>query len=213
METFTHPRRARSVLVAVCVVVAFVLGSIPFSFGLGRLFLRVDIRGYGDGNPGAGNAWRAGGWRVGVPGAILDYSKGAAPVAVAHYGLGMSAWALVPVAAAPVLGHAFSPWLRGRGGKAIAATFGIWSALTLLPGFLCLAVTMGIFWRLQKADGWATVAGLLGLLTYLLIFAPYAYLLAIWALTSATVMWKQRRDLMEPVHFRALSPREKAGEP
>ena len=183
-------------------MIAFILGSVPFAFWLGRLFLRVDIRRYGDGNPGAGNAWRAGGWQVGVPGAILDYLKGAAPVAVAHYVLGISAWSLVPVALAPVLGHAFSPFLRGRGGKAVAATFGIWSALTLLPGFLCLGVSMGIFWRLQKADGWATVAGLLGLLAYLLVFAPDAYLLAIWAVDAAVVTWKHRRDLREPVRLR-----------
>lgn len=195
--------------VPIYTMVAFILGSVPFAFWLGHLFLRVDIRRYGDGNPGAGNAWRAGGWRVGVPGAVLDYSKGAAPVAVAHYVLGMSAWALVPVAIAPVLGHAFSPILRGRGGKAVAATFGIWSALTLLPGFLSLGVTMGIFWRLQRADGWATVAGLVGLLTYILIFAPEAYLLAIWTVNAAVVTWKHRQDLREPVRLRALRPSEK----
>lgn len=193
-----------AVTVIVWSMIAFLLGSMPFAFWLGRIALRVDIRGYGDGNPGAGNAWRAGGWKVGVPGAILDYSKGAAPVAVGHYVLGLSAWALVPVALAPVLGHAFSPVLRGRGGKAVAVTFGIWSALTLLAGFLTLGLTMGIFWRLQKADGWATVAGLVGLLAYLMIFAPAAYLLAVWTLNAGVIIWKSRRDLREPVQLRAL---------
>lgn len=185
-------------------IVGFVLGSVPFALWLGYVALRVDIRGFGDGNPGAGNAWRAGGWRLGIPGAILDYSKGAAPVAVAHYVFGLSAWALLPVAIAPVLGHAFSPLLRGRGGKAVAVTFGIWSALTLLPGFLTLGVTMGILWRVQKADVWSMMAGLLGLLTYLLIFAPAAYLLGIWALNTGVLIWKSRRDLREPVQLRAF---------
>ena len=86
-------------------------------------------------------------------------------MALAHYSFGVSSWALVPVALAPVLGHAFSPFLRGRGGKAVAASFGIWSALTLLAGFLTLGLAMGFFWALQKADGWATAFGLGGLFT------------------------------------------------
>ncbi len=187
----------------VVTIAGFLVGSVPFAFCLGRLLMRVDVRRWGDGNPGAGNAWRAGGWRLGVPGAILDYGKGAAPVAVAHYVLGVSGWFLVPVALAPVLGHAFSPLLRGRGGKAVAVTFGIWSALALLPGFLTLGVTMGIVWRLQRADGWSAVAGFVGLLAYLLIFNPHVYLLALWALNAAVVMWKIRRDLREPMRLRA----------
>ncbi|MBM4467527.1 MAG: hypothetical protein FJ014_18565, partial [Chloroflexi bacterium] len=54
-------------------VLGFVLGSMPFSFWLGRLFAQADIRHYGDGNPGAANAWRAGGWRLGLPASLLDY--------------------------------------------------------------------------------------------------------------------------------------------
>lgn len=42
------------------------VGAMPFSVWLGKLFLRSDIRRYGDGNPGAVNAWRAGG-RSGSP--------------------------------------------------------------------------------------------------------------------------------------------------
>jgi glycerol-3-phosphate acyltransferase PlsY len=193
-----------TVTVLICAMVAFLLGSVPFALWLSRLTLRVDIRRYGDGNPGAGNAWRAGGWRLGVPGALLDYSKGALPVAIAHYSLGVSRWALAPVALAPVVGHAFSPFLRGRGGKAVAATFGIWSVLISLAGVLTLGVTMGFFWALQKADGWSTVLGLGGLLTYLLVFAPHPYLLAIWTVDTGVVTWKHRRDLREPVRLRAF---------
>jgi len=62
---------------------------------------------------------------------------------------------------------------------------------------------MGLFWRVQKADGWATVAGFVGLLTYLLIFSPDAHLLAVWALNAGVVIWKIRRDLRKPVRLRA----------
>ncbi|MBM4430237.1 MAG: zinc ABC transporter substrate-binding protein [Chloroflexi bacterium] len=58
------------------VILGFVLGAILFSLLLGRLFLLVDIRHSGDGNPGAANAWRAGTWRLGVPAVLLDFLKG-----------------------------------------------------------------------------------------------------------------------------------------
>ncbi len=99
-------------------VVGFVCGSLMFAYWLGRLWLHVDIRDYGDGNPGAGNAWRAGGWRLGLPAALLDYAKAAIPVALAHYGAGIDGWGIVPVALAPVLGHAFSPFMGFRAARA-----------------------------------------------------------------------------------------------
>lgn len=44
----------------------FLLGAVPFSAWLARL-VGADVRRYGDGNPGAANAWRAGGWKIGLP--------------------------------------------------------------------------------------------------------------------------------------------------
>ncbi|NIV30941.1 MAG: hypothetical protein GWN58_16055, partial [Anaerolineae bacterium] len=98
---------------------AYLLGAIPFPFWLGRLAARRDIRSFGDGNPGAINAWKAGGWRVGLPALLLDYLKGAVPVGLAHFQYSLSGWCLVPVALAPVLGHASTPFLKFRGGKAV----------------------------------------------------------------------------------------------
>ncbi|NIN63619.1 MAG: hypothetical protein GTO63_02660, partial [Anaerolineae bacterium] len=97
-------------------LVGFLIGSLPFSVWIGRLFLRTDIRRFGNGNPGAANAWRAGRWQTGIPALLLDYSKGALPVGLAHFKVGLGGWELVPVALAPVLGHAFSPLLHFRGG-------------------------------------------------------------------------------------------------
>ena len=58
--------------------VGFLSGSLMFSVWIARLFLAADIRRFGDGNPGSGNVWRAGGgWRLGIPAALLDYGKAA----------------------------------------------------------------------------------------------------------------------------------------
>ena len=54
----------------------FLIGSIPFSYIIGKL-AKIDIRNFGDNNPGAKNAFLAGGIRLGLPAGILDFLKGA----------------------------------------------------------------------------------------------------------------------------------------
>jgi glycerol-3-phosphate acyltransferase PlsY len=184
-------------------VAGFALGSIPFSYWLGRYALREDIRDYGDGNPGGANAWRAGTWRLGIPAVLLDYLKGAVPVSLARYRCGVTDWALVPVALAPVLGHAFSPFLRLRGGKAIAATFGIWTALTLWEGPTVLGLSVGIFQRLQVVDGWTVMLGMAAWLGWLLLRGTGTLpLLAVWCGNMAILIWKLRQELRRPPQLR-----------
>ncbi len=102
------------------VLIAFLCGSLPFSVWLGKLFLKVDVRQYGDGNPGAANVFRSGSKAVGLLALMLDVSKAAAPVGLSYYNLGIRGIPMYLIAIAPMLGHVFSPFLRFRGGKAIA---------------------------------------------------------------------------------------------
>jgi glycerol-3-phosphate acyltransferase PlsY len=165
---------------------------------VGRALAGVDIRAYGDGNPGAANAWRAGGWRSGVPALALDYLKGALPVAAAHHLCGVSGWGLVPVALAPILGHAFSPFLRFKGGKAIAVSFGIWSGLTLWRAPLVLGAVLTIAVALKEKGPCALVAGLAALLAYLVLAGYPPAIVAVWAGNAAVLVLKHRQELMAP---------------
>lgn len=181
-------------------LLGFLSGSLPFSVWLGRWIARVDIRCYGNGNPGATNAWRAGGWRAGLPAMLLDYLKGAVPVSLACFWVGIEGWSLLPVALAPVLGHAFSPFLRFRGGKAMAATFGIWTGLTLWVGPTTLGLTLALAFALTTADAWSVILGMLALLLSLLLQGASAPFLAVWAGNLAVVLWKYRHGLRTPIH-------------
>ncbi len=184
-------------------VVGFVLGSIPFSVWLGRLALHRDIRNYGDGNPGAANVWRAGGWRAGVVALLLDCLKGAVPVGLARFHAGLSGWELAPVAVAPILGHAVSPFLHFRGGKAIAATFGVWTALTLWQGPLVLGLCLGLFYMLQRNDGWAVMLGMIGVLAYFVLTRQASSpILPVWAANTAIFTWKHWPDLQRGIELR-----------
>lgn len=193
-------------------VVAFGCGAMPLSVWLGQLILGKDIRSYGDGNPGAANAWRAGSWRLGAPAVALDYLKAAVPVGAARFWGGVSVWALVAVALAPVVGHAFSPWLRFRGGKAVAVTFGVWTALSLWEAPTVLGFCLAALVLVQSVDAWSTMLGMLGLLAYLLWRHAGAPTLAVWAGNALVLAWKHHSDLarrprLRPSVLKALGRR------
>ena len=101
---------------------AYLLGAVSPAATLAR-WRGVDLRASGSGNPGATNVGRALGPRWGVLVGALDVLKGAVPAAVALALVDRPA--AYVVAAAAVLGHVTSPFLRGRGGKGVATSLGV----------------------------------------------------------------------------------------
>jgi|FaiFalDrversion2_1042247.scaffolds.fasta_scaffold02125_3 glycerol-3-phosphate acyltransferase PlsY len=101
---------------------AYLLGSLPFAYWAARA-RGVDIFTVGTGNPGAANVFRVVSRPLGVLVLLLDIFKGFAAVGVGRLvGLG-EGW-LTALGAAAVLGHAFSPFLRLRGGAGLATAVG-----------------------------------------------------------------------------------------
>jgi glycerol-3-phosphate acyltransferase PlsY len=179
-------------------LLAFFCGSVPFSLLIGFWMLKVDVRRYGDGNPGGSNVIRAGGWRVGIPAVLLDSIKGAAPVGIAYFLMSIQDWRIVPIAIAPVAGHAFSPWLRFRGGKAIAVTFGVWTGLTLGVAPIMLGIFLLLTYFTVAVNGWAVILAMLGLLGGLLLSHYGSVFLGVWLGNVAILTFTHRRDLAQP---------------
>jgi glycerol-3-phosphate acyltransferase PlsY len=133
------------VLVSGLLVVAYLIGSIPFSFLVVRLMTGEDIRRVGSRNVGATNVARSFGKLPGVIALVLDMAKGYAAVAIARWVTGTPAWPLpTGVDASPlhsqafwismcgliaVLAHMFPVWLRFHGGKGVATATGAFLAL------------------------------------------------------------------------------------
>ncbi len=184
------------------VVVAFASGSLPFAVWLGKRVAGRDVRGVGDGNPGAVNAWRAGGWRLGVLVLLLDFLKGALPVAAAHFGARLSGAALAAVAVAPVAGHAFSPFLRFRGGKALTVSFGALAGLTLGHLPIVLGLFMVVFYFVLRTDAWAVMFSLAGLGAHLLVSFPEPALLMAGFGIAVVLAVKHAPALRQPPRLR-----------
>ncbi|RME90047.1 MAG: hypothetical protein D6770_03315 [Anaerolineae bacterium] len=181
----------------------FILGSIPFSFLLVHFWVHRDIRTVGDGNPGATNAWKAGGWPVGLSAVALDISKGFAPLYLARRMAGLEGWALLPVALAPILGHALQPWLKFHGGKALATSGGAWIAwigLRTLPIYASLTLPA---LALQVEHAWAAFAGMFALLGYTLWFVESPPLTAFACINLCIIAWTHRRELRHAPRLRA----------
>jgi len=175
-----------SVLLA---VLAFWLGACPFSVWLGRWFLGKDIRDYGDGNPGAANVFRAGGNKLGLLALVLDIAKGVPFVFLAHAFFGFSEGTVIAVALCAILGHAFSPLLRWRGGKSIAVTFGVLVAMPqqeMLIAFIAFTVLGFLF---IEVDAWTPMFGATGTLAYMVISrgSPWEPLFMLCVLTILAV--------------------------
>jgi glycerol-3-phosphate acyltransferase PlsY len=183
------------------IAISFFCGSLPLSFWLGKIALGTDIRQYGDGNPGAANVWRAGGKWWGILAILLDGIKGLIPVACANFIVGVQGWALVAVTLAPMLGHAFSPFLGLRGGKSLAVTFGAWAGLTLAEIPLVLGVSFAFWLFLLSSESWAVMAGMLTTLVYILVRSPDPVWIGVWLGSFALLMWKHRDGFRKRPHL------------
>ncbi len=176
-------------------LLAFLFGSLPFSLWIGRAATGKDIRRYGDHNPGATNVLRAGSRGGFLLAMALDISKGALVVGLAYQVWGIQDWRIVPITLAPVAGHAFSPFLRGQGGKALATAFGVWIGLTIWSLSLA-ALGLLIFWRLVvRPPGWALLLTLLCLGLVIVVWLPNPVFLVVLALQSLILLYKERADL------------------
>ncbi|MDL2224727.1 glycerol-3-phosphate 1-O-acyltransferase PlsY [Eubacteriales bacterium OttesenSCG-928-M02] len=118
------------------ILIAYLIGSIPTSVILTRLFLKDDIRQHGSGNPGTSNMTRTYGVRLGAITLILDALKGVAAVFVGLSMVGEAGRYYCGIAA--VIGHDWPIFLKFKGGKGIATSFGV--LLAIMPGWALLAL-------------------------------------------------------------------------
>ncbi len=177
------------------ILIAFLCGSLPFSVWLGKIFLGKDVRHFGDGNPGAANAFRAGNRLVGLFTLLLDVSKAAVPVGLAYFNLGIHGLPMFLIAIAPILGHVFSPFLRFRGGKALSAALGVWIGLTIWKASLAGVIGALIGIALFTSPGWAVMLALVGVLMTALFWIRDPLVLSVWVSETLILAWTHRADL------------------
>ncbi len=128
------------------IILAYLLGSIPTSVWVGKIFYRIDIREHGSGNAGATNTIRVLGWKAGLPVMIVDVLKGFAAVTLIRFvqspppGTDQFVNYQLMLGGAAVIGHIFPVFARFRGGKGVATLFGMVLAISPFPTMVCAGV-------------------------------------------------------------------------
>ena len=191
------------------IALAYLIGSIPFSFLVVRIVAGKDVREHGSGNVGATNVARTAGRIPGIVALLLDIAKGYLAVKVAQWLVTRPEW---PFAAGPepwqsremwvalagliaVLAHMYPVWIRFRGGKGVATAAGVFLALDPLV----LGAAMLVFAIVVLASRYVSLASIvtaaaIPLLFRFLVDAPFWHVVFSIAIALAVIV-KHRSNI------------------
>lgn len=185
------------------IVVAYLAGSIPFSFLIVKLVAGKDVREHGSHNVGATNVARTAGKLPGIIALLLDIAKGYAVVAIARWITAQPGWpfeaGLQPwqskemwIAFAgfiAVLAHMFPVWLGFHGGKGVATATGVFLALhplVVLASILVFAIVLLLF-RFVSLASIIGAASIPIFFRYLVRDAPFWHIVFSMAIALAVI--------------------------
>lgn len=175
----------------VLLILAYLLGSVPFAYFLVRWIKGVDVRTVGSGNPGSTNAVRAAGRPVGILVFVCDCLKGIIPAFIGAH-LGSPAMGAAAGFCA-FWGHLFPIWFGFKGGKGVATMAGVAIALIpelCIPGFLV--------WLLVTVFSGYVAVGSCTAVVFLMLMCiftqqPWSYVL-VFALFVVVILLRHRSN-------------------
>ncbi len=184
-------------MIAVAVIAAYLFGSIPTAYLVGRAN-GVDLRTVGSGNLGATNVFRTLGWKWGLFVYVSDMLKGVLPVLLLPGFAKVAAgwpWG-VAFGVAAIVGHVRPIFLMGKGGgKGVATASGVFLALAPVPALCALAafIIVVALWR------YVSLGSLVGAVVLPLVLGFQERALTPLVLVSATVaafvFWTHRENI------------------
>jgi len=195
-------------LLAVGVVLAYLLGSIPTSVWIGRFFFKKDVRNYGSGNAGATNTARTLGWKAGVVVLCIDVLKGALAVFLSdyftpdHFIKPQIIHYNVICAIMAVIGHVYPVFAGFKGGKGVATLTGIMFAL--LPwqtGAACI-----VFAIVLAISGYVSLGSIITALCYPFIVAFLPYVLTPFPETFSSLFSVELSEVIFSVAIAVFIP-------
>jgi glycerol-3-phosphate acyltransferase PlsY len=179
-------------------VVAYLVGGIPFGYLLVRLKSGQDVRSMGSGNIGATNVLRTSGRWVAVATLVLDIGKGFFAVWLAARLTGDSVTWTSLAALAVMAGHAYPVFLKFQGGKAVASFIGAFLYLTPIPLLATLVVFVIVVAATRHISMGSIIAAAgLPLATWLIMHPPAPIVLA--SLIAAVFIVSRHRSNIQRI--------------
>lgn len=176
-------------------VLAYVLGAIPFGYLLVKWKTGADVRGSGSGNIGATNVLRTSGRLAGVATLLLDIGKGYLAVWLAGRLTGADPLWMSAAALAALAGHAYPVFLRFQGGKAVAPFIGAFLCLTPLPMAAILLVFVGVVAATRHISMGSIVAAAVFPLAVWLIQKPSWPVVLSSLMAAAFILYRHRSNI------------------
>ncbi len=180
-----------------CLLIGYLLGSIPSGFLAGKWLAGIDLRAIGSGSTGATNVLRQVGKWPALIVFLIDVSKGAIPVLIAKTLLLNDYWQVLAGLTA-LVGHIWPIWLNWKGGKAVATGLGMLLGLAWKVGAACFGIFVAVI-SVSKIVSLSSIVAALSL-PFLMLSAFHgdnfrpAYL-ALSIVTMAIVLWRHRSNL------------------
>lgn len=195
-------------------LLSYLLGSLPTSIVVGRLFFGRDPRNEGSGNAGATNTFRVFGWKAGIPVMLIDIGKGAAAVLLVSRiafarelpNLPLNEETVVQLlrffcGVAAVAGHIWTVFAGFKGGKGVATAYGMLLALYPVSVNICLF----FFLLALTFTGFVSAASLTAAVTFPLILLAGRFfgllitpniLFFLSLPVSLLIIWTHRKNLL-----------------
>jgi glycerol-3-phosphate acyltransferase PlsY len=170
------------------IVVAYLLGSVPFSYLYGKIFTGQDIRKLGSGNLGATNAFRVFGKPIGWATLISDTLKSGLLVFLILNTTLFPAGSLfhpLVYGLTSVIGHIFPVWFKFKGGKGVAASFGLLLVYNFWIGLAAVLVFLLVDYLTRYVSVSSTLAAIF---TFLLVTVRHFFFVADWMLVIVTLL-------------------------
>jgi glycerol-3-phosphate acyltransferase PlsY len=177
-------------------VVAYLVGGIPFGYLLVKLKTGEDVRSKGSGNIGATNVLRTTGRGIAVLTLLLDIGKGFFAVWFAARLTGNSPEWTSAAALAVMAGHAYPVFLKFQGGKAVASFIGAFLYLTPVPLGATLVLFVIVVWATRQiSTGSVVAAGSLPLAVWMIEHPPGVVLVASIA-AAVFIIYRHRANIV-----------------
>lgn len=163
--------------IVLVIIMCYLLGSIPFGYIVGQLFKKIDIREYGSGNIGATNAFRILGPSLASLVLIGDISKGIFSIYLVRF-LNIDNLSILVIAGIAVIcGHDWSVFLKFKGGKGVATTFGVIFSFNLVISILAVTI-WGMVMIFSKYASLSSILSLTSVSIFMILFKqPYEYII------------------------------------
>jgi glycerol-3-phosphate acyltransferase PlsY len=154
-------------LIVLSIIIAYLLGSIPFAYIIGRL-RGLDVRQVGDRNVGTFNVFRHAGMSAGIATLVADVGKGALAIVVAKL-LSVPELVVFSTGVAAVIGHNWPVFLRFRGGRGLAVVIGALLALLPIEMLIATAISLVVLYATRNSI-WFGVAMFIPLVLLSVLF-------------------------------------------